>query len=106
VIEIKRNIIFMAFILLFLSVAVGNHYSASKLTVEESIDQLFESNIYDEAKKKYGVNGIGVGKNEKVFSVTLAQKYEDNKEGVKSYFENQLSSRDIENYEVQVFINN
>lgn len=95
----------MAFILLFLSVAAGNHYIASKLTVEESIDQLFKSNIYDEAKKKYGVNGIGIGKNEKVFSVTLAEKYEDNKEEAKSYFESQLSSRGIENYEVEILIN-
>jgi hypothetical protein len=49
--------------------------------------------------------GLGVGKNEKVFSATLTKQYEDNKEEVKSYFESQLSSRNIANYEVEVLIN-
>lgn len=51
---------------------------------------------------KFGVTGMGVSKSEKILSVQVDGDSLSNKEKAKLYFEKELASKGINNYEVEI----
>ena len=81
----------------------GNDYiSSASPNEDEKIDNLFKSDLYDNAEMKFGITGIGVGKSEKILSVQMDGDNLNNKEKLKQYFEKELASNGINNYEVEI----
>ena len=81
----------------------GNDYiSSAQPNEDEKIDNLFESDLYDNAEKIFGITFMGVGKSEKIFSVQMDTGNLDNKEKAKRYFEKELADNGITNYEVEI----
>lgn len=81
----------------------GNDYiSFASSNEDEKIDNLFETELYDNAEMKFGVTGMGVSKSEKILSVQVDGDSLNNKEKAKLYFEKELASNGINNYEVEI----
>lgn len=81
----------------------GNDYiSSASPNEDEKIDNLFESDLYDNAEMKFGITFMGVGKSEKIFSVHIDEDNLHNKEKAKHYFEKELANNGVTNYEVEI----
>lgn len=79
-----------------------NYFSFASSNEDEKIDHLFETDLYDHAEIKFGVTGMGVSKSEKILSVQVDGESLSNKEKAKLYFEKELASNGITNYEVEI----
>ncbi|VDG98650.1 Uncharacterised protein [Lysinibacillus sphaericus] len=81
----------------------GNDYiSSASPNEDEKIDNLFESDLYDDAEMKFGITFMGIGKSEKIFSVQMDAGNLNDKEKAKQYFEKELANNGITNYEVEI----
>lgn len=69
-----------------------------------SMDEMFSGQIFDDTKEKFTVHAIGLSPEEKVFTVRIEKiQY---KEQTEEYFRDILDSRDMKNYELEVFADN
>ncbi|UDK98241.1 hypothetical protein EYB33_19065 [Lysinibacillus sphaericus] len=67
-----------------------------------SIDEIFSGQIFDDAKEKLTVHAMGLSPEEKVLTVRIEKtQYKDQAE---EYFRDSLDSRDMESYELEVFV--
>ncbi|MCM3758361.1 hypothetical protein M3197_12900 [Sporosarcina aquimarina] len=81
----------------------GNDYiSSASSNEDEKIDNLFETDLYDNTEMKFGITSMGVSKSEKIFSIRMDGDNMSNKEKAKLYFEKELASNGITNYKVEI----
>ena len=66
-----------------------------------SIDEIFSGQIFDDAQEKFTVHAMGLGPEEKVFTVRIEKT--QYKEQAEKYFRDILDSHDMKSYELEVF---
>ncbi len=67
-----------------------------------NINELFSGQIFDDAQEKFTVHAMGLSPEEKVLTVRIEKT--QYKELTEEYFRDILDSRDMENYELEVFV--
>lgn len=99
----KRKYLLFVFLMSgFLFYVGGDYIFSAGMNEDELIDEAFNNNVFDKTEAMYGVSSIGIGQAEKIVTVRMGEK-NSNKDEVKQYFENYLSSIGISDYEVEVF---
>ena len=66
------------------------------------IDKMFSGQIFDDAQEKFTVHSMGVAQEEKVMTVRIEKI--QHKEQTEEYFRDLLDSQALENYEIEVFV--
>lgn len=97
--------ILIALLLVLSFYIVGESYHTFAETPEPSIEELFESdNIYDEAKEKYGIYSMGVGKDVKTLVIGMDDSNKHHKEDAQKYFRKELTNIGIHDYNIEVHV--